>query len=81
MRVSFSTNTMSCQPLRNFGKAQHQQKNTLNNAGSQPAFSSATVSREEYDKLNAKYELACRIAVAQAEQYNKMAANCKCCAK
>lgn len=78
MRVSFSTNTMSCQPLRNFGKAEHPQKSATN---ATPAFSSSNVSKEDYDKLNAKYELACRIAVAQAEQYNKMAAGCKGCGK
>lgn len=70
MRVSFSTNAISCQPLRNFGKAEHSQKNN----SAKPAFSSGTVSCEEYNKLNAKYELACRIAVAQAEQYKKYVA-------
>lgn len=74
MRVSFSTNAISCQPLRNFGKAEHSQKN---NSASSPAFSSSTVSKEDYDKLNAKYEMACRIAVAQADQYNKLVASCK----
>ncbi len=77
MRVSFSTNVMSCQPLRSFGKADCTQKNNP----SSPAFSSNTVSKEEYDKLNAKYEMACRIAVAQAEQYNKLVASCKASAK
>ncbi len=66
MRVSLTTNVMTCQPLRSFGKAEQPQK-----PESQPAFSSATVSREEYDKLSAKYDLVCRLAVAQAEQYNK----------
>ena len=27
-----------------------------------------------YDKLNAKYDLACRIACAQAQQYNQLVA-------
>lgn len=74
MRVNFSTNTMSCQPLK-FGKSEYSQKN--NQVGNAPNFSSNTVSREEYDKLNAKYEMACRIAVAQAEQYNKLVAKYK----
>lgn len=74
MRVNFSTNTMSCQPLR-FGKSECSQKN--NSATQAPAFSSNTVSREEFDKLNAKYEMACRIAVAQADQYNKLVASMK----
>ena len=60
---------MSCQPLR-FGQSEKSQ----NNVSSVPAFTSSTVPREEYDKLNAKYELACRLAVAQAEQYKKYVA-------
>lgn len=71
MRVSFSTNAISCQPLRNFGKAEHTQKN---NPSHSPAFAAGTVSREDYEALNAKYEMACRIAVAQAEQYKKYVA-------
>lgn len=74
MRVNFSTNTMSCQPLK-FGKSEYSSKN--NNIANAPAFTSGTVSREEYDKLNAKYEMACRIAVAQAQQYNKLVASYK----
>lgn len=70
MRVGFSTNAMSCQPLRNFGKVSHKHKN----APSTPMFTSTTVSREEYDKLNAKYDLLARIAVVQADQYNQLAA-------
>ena len=70
MRVGFSTNAMSCQPLRNFGKVSHTQKN----APSTPAFTAGTVTREEYDKLNAKYDLLARIAVVQADQYNQLAA-------
>lgn len=74
MRVSFSTNAMSCQPLRNFGKASQSHKNIQS---SNPAFSSGSVSREEYDKLNAKYDLLARIAVVQAEQYKELAAKYK----
>ena len=74
MRVNFSTNTMSCQPLK-FGKSEYSSKN--NNTANAPAFTSGTVSREEYDRLSAKYEIACRIAAAQAEQYNKLVANYK----
>ena len=74
MRVNFSINAMSCQPLR-FGKSECSQKN--NTVTSAPAFSAKTVSCEEYEKLNAKYEMACRIAVAQAEQYNKLVASLK----
>lgn len=79
MRVSLATNHMSCQPLRSFGKAEQAQKNNPSN----PNFTAgnATVSREEYDKLNAKYDLACRIACAQAEQYNRLAAKYKAVAK
>lgn len=86
MRVSLATNNMSCQPLRSFGKAAEQpQKNTPSN----PAFTAGnTVSRKEYDdlnakyeKLNAKYDLACRMACAQAEQYNQLAAKYKAVAK
>mgnify|MGYP007066782839 CR=1 FL=1 len=76
MQVSFSTNALSCQPLRSFGKSQTpQQKETPSN--NTPAFSSGTVSREEYDKLNAKYDLLSRFAVAQVEQYNQLAAKYK----
>ena len=67
MRVSFSTSNLACQPLK-FGKAEKSNKNNPT-----PAFTSS-VSREEYDKLNAKYQLACRLAVAQAEQYKKYVA-------
>lgn len=70
MRVSLSTNLMSCQPLR-FGKAEPAAKES---SVQNPGFSSSTVSREEYNKLQSKYELACRIAVAQAEQYKKYVA-------
>lgn len=73
MRVGFSTTSIQCQPLK-FGKAESSPKNNVNAA---PTFSSNTVSREEYDKLNAKYELACRLAVAQADQYNKLVASYK----
>ena len=73
MRVGFSTTSVQCQPLK-FGKAE---KSSNNNASTAPTFSSNTVSREEYDKLNAKYELACRLAVAQADQYNKLVASYK----
>ncbi|MBS4759635.1 MAG: hypothetical protein KHX03_02935 [Clostridium sp.] len=73
MRISFSTNNaVSCQPLK-FGKAEHSQKNT--------PFASATVSKadydalqQKYDKLNRNYDLACRVAVSQAEQYKKYVA-------
>lgn len=68
MRVGFSTNVMNCQPLRNFGKVSYTQKN----APSTPAFTAGTVSREEYDKLNAKYDLLARIAVVQADQYKQL---------
>ena len=74
MRVNFSANTISCQPLRNFGKASHTKKNTPPENTNNPAFSSNTVSREEYDKLNAKYDFLARVAVAQADQYNALAA-------
>ena len=74
MRISFSESNMSCQPLRNFGKTPVPEKKEPKTT---PNFSANTVSREEYDKLNAKYELACRLAVAQAEQYNKFVATCK----
>lgn len=69
MRVSFSTNSVNCQPLK-FGKSEPAPKNP----SQKPNFSSSEVSREEYDKLNVKYELACRLAVAQAEQYKKYVA-------
>ncbi len=78
MRVSLATNTISCQPLRSFGNAEQPQKNTPSN----PAFTAGNmVSKEEYDKLSAKYDLACRIACAQAEQYNQLAAKYKAMAK
>lgn len=73
MHVKFSQNVMSCQPLR-FGDNRHSEKNVVSNHTSS---SNATVSKAEYDKLNAKYELACRLAVAQADQYNKYVASCK----
>ncbi len=72
MRVGFSTNTMACQPLKNFGKAKSTQNNHVNNSAK--SFSSGCVSREEYDKLNAKYDLLSRFAVLQLEQYNQLAA-------
>ena len=73
MRVGFSTtNAVSCQPLK-FGKAQHSQKNT--------PFAASSVSKADYDALQEKYDkvcksydLACRVAVAQAEQYKKYVA-------
>lgn len=74
MRVNFSANSISCQPLRNFGKSSHSNKNNPPENTSNPAFSSNTVSREEYEKLNAKYDLLARFAVAQADQYNALAA-------
>ena len=78
MRVSLATNNMSCQPLRSFGKAEQPQKNPQANS----AFASNnTVSKEEYDKLSAKYDLACRIACAQAQQYNQLAAKYRAVAK
>lgn len=73
MRVGFSATSVQCQPLK-FGKAENSSKSNTNAA---PTFSSNTVSREEYDRLNAKYELACRLAVAQADQYNKLVASYK----
>jgi len=72
MRVGLTTNAMSCQPLRNFGKTSYVQKNTPSVTSFN--FSSNTVSREEYDKLNAKYDLLARIAVVQADQYNELVA-------
>lgn len=72
MRVNFSANATSCQPLRNFGKASHTKNHTPSNNA--PAFASGTVSREEYDKLNAKYDLLARFAVLQVDQYNALAA-------
>ena len=72
MRVSLTTNAMACQPLRNFGKVSHSNKKTP--SATTPAFSSGTVSKEEYDKLNAKYDLLARIAVVQADQYKELAA-------
>ena len=76
MQVSFSTKTLACQPLRSFGNSQKpQQKDSPSNTS--PAFSSGSVSREEYDKLNAKYDLLSRFAVAQVEQYNQLAAKYK----
>ncbi len=77
MRVGFSTvNAVSCQPLRSFGKAE----NTQNNSNS--------VSKADFDALNAKYnnlnkkysevckgyDVACAIAVEQADQYKKYVA-------
>ena len=76
MRVGFSTNSMSCQPLRNFGKADNLPKNNTP-AANNPAFTSGTVSRAEYDKLNAKYDLLSRFAVLQVQQYNELAAKYK----
>lgn len=78
MRVNFSTNVMSCQPLRNFGKNEHSQKN---NSANNPAFSSNTVSREQYEALNAKYDLLSRFAAVQLKQYNELAAKYKAIAK
>ena len=76
MQVSFFIFSISCQPLRSFGKLQKPQtKDTP--LPNEPAFSSSTVSREEYDKLNAKYDLLSRFAVAQVEQYNQLAAKYK----
>ena len=54
MRVGFSTNTMACQPLKNFGKAKSPQHNHANTSAK--SFSSGSVPREEFDKLNAKYD-------------------------
>lgn len=78
MRVNFSTNVMSCQPLRNFGKKEQSQKN---NSSATPAFASNTVSKEQYDQLNAKYDLLSRFAAAQLQQYNELAAKYKAIAK
>lgn len=72
MRVGFSANTLACQPLKNFGKAKNSQHNHVNNSAK--SFSAGSVSREEYDKLNAKYDLLSRFAVLQLEQYNQLAA-------
>lgn len=77
MRVGFSTiNAVSCQPLR-FGKAE----NSPNNPVTTPAFAAGAVPKTDFDALNAKYEkicknydLACRIAVEQADQYKKYVA-------
>ncbi len=78
MCVSSVSNVMSCQPLKSFGKSEQPQKNSPAN----PTFASNnTVSKEEYDKMCAKYDLACRIACAQAEQYNQLAAKYKAIAK
>ncbi len=76
MRVNLATNVMSCQPLRNFGNAEKPQPKAPSNTNN-PAFSSATVSKEEYDKLNAKYDFLARITVAQVDQYNQLAAKYK----
>lgn len=81
MRVGFSTNSMSCQPLRNFGKADNLPKNNTPAANNNPAFTSGTVSRAEYDKLNAKYDLLSRFAVLQVQQYNELAAKYKAIAQ
>lgn len=51
MRVGFSTNSMSCQPLRNFGKADNLPKNNTPAANNNPAFTSWHCIRAEYDKL------------------------------
>lgn len=71
MRVGLTTNAMACQPLRNFGKVSHSNKKTPSMTTN---FSAGTVSREEYDKLNAKYDLLARIAVVQADQYKALVA-------
>jgi len=71
MRVGLNTDAMSCQPLRNFGKVS---RNNKNHSITSAALNSATVSRAEYDKLNAKYDLLARIAVVQADQYNQLVA-------
>ncbi len=82
MRVSSVSNVMSCQPLKSFGKAEQPQKNSpANPTFAQTFASNNTVSKEEYDKMCAKYDLACRIACAQAEQYNQLAAKYKAIAK
>lgn len=81
MRVNLTLNN-ACQPLRNnsFGKSAESHKNS---PSSNPNFSSDTVSKKDYDKLNAKFDLACRIACQQAQQYNELLAktgyNCKDC--
>ena len=74
MRINLSANTLSCQPLKNFGKAVRSQKNA---PATTPTFSSGVVSREEYDKLNAKYYLLSRFSVLQLDQYNQLAAKYK----
>lgn len=71
MRVGLTTNAVACQPLRNFGKVSHSNKKTPSITTN---FASGTVSREEYDKLNAKYDLLARIAVVQADQYKALVA-------
>lgn len=68
MRVGFSTfSHVNCQPLR-FGKADDNLPQKV-----------PTSTPAEYEKkiksLEAKYDLACRIACAQAEQYNKLVAS------
>lgn len=75
MRVGFTSNSLACQPLKNFGKA----KSSHNSHGNAcaPSCGAGTVSREEYDKLNAKYDLLSRFAVLQVEQYNRLAAKYK----
>ena len=78
MHVGLNIQTLSCQPLKSFGKAECSPKN---NSVNNPAFAASTVSREEYDKLNAKYDLACRIACAQAQQYNQLVAKYKAITK
>lgn len=72
MRVGFSVNS-ACQPLRpySFGKAAD--KNNSHAKNNSPAFTSDCVSRQEYDKLYQKYDLACRLLVVQRDQYKELA--------
>lgn len=81
MRVSFSTNVTSCQPLRNFGKAENNAQKSNSSASNNPAFASSTVSRADYDALNAKYDLLSRFTVLQVQQYNDLAAKYKALAQ
>lgn len=79
MRVGFSSNTLACQPLKNFGKSKNSQNNHVNNTAH--SFSAGTVSREEYEKLNAKFDMLSRFAVLQAQQYNQLVAKYKAAQK
>lgn len=81
MRTGFSANVMSCQPLRNFGKAENNVKKDSMSAPNTPAFSASSVSREQYDALNQKYDLLSRFAVLQVQQYNELAAKYKALAQ